>query len=240
MTTFRLALKLPTISLVKSIALFACFVCASLLTIWATPNITGIRNAPDLEATTPLQFGDWKAQTSPFAQVRLATGDDAGGNEPYDQVVTRTYVNGRGQQVMLALAWGERQRQEVKVHRPDLCYVAQGYKVVQLTPANFPALQSIAGRVTGKHMVAMERRGGEAVAYWIRIGSLYSENAFETRTYILKEGLAGRVPDGILVRASVRIQTESEAATAFPILEQFLTEFVAASPPNARALLTRS
>jgi len=54
----------------------------------------------------------------------------------------RAYQNSQGQIVYLALAWGEQQRQEVKIHRPDLCYVAQGFKVWRLS-----GLQSVA---TGK------------------------------------------------------------------------------------------
>lgn len=140
---------------------------------------------------------------------------------------------------MLALAWGKHQRQEAKVHRPDLCYVAQGFPVKSLIPKSYSNILSNNGIVSGKHMVVMSQRGGEAVAYWIRIGTLYSENAFETRAHIFKEGLKGRVTDGILVRASQRIRAEADAVNSFPLLDQFLAQLVAASPPTTRAMLIR-
>ena len=55
----------------------------------------------------------------------------------------------------------------------------------------------------------------------------------------VKEGLAGRIPDGILVRASQKIQTDADAEKAFPILEEFLANLVAATPENARVLMVR-
>mgnify|MGYP003340463721 CR=1 FL=1 len=52
--------------------------------------------------------------------------------QPYDQTLMRTYANSHGEQIMLALAWGERQRQDVKVHRPEVCYPAQGFAIRQI------------------------------------------------------------------------------------------------------------
>jgi EpsI family protein len=140
---------------------------------------------------------------------------------------------------MLALAWGKRQRQEAKIHRPDLCYVAQGFPVKSLANKQFDGLLPDGKPVSGKHMVVMTAKGGEAVSYWMRIGTLYSENAFESRMQIFKEGLKGRVTDGILVRASQRIRTETDAQAAFPVLDQFLFDLVNASPENVRAMLVR-
>ena len=234
-----IAKLLPALAVKTAAKVFIAFVIAALCAYWATPRLNEISNEPELENTVPHQFGDWREQSNPYAQVSLATGIAADLNQPYDQTVMRTYVNSKGQQVMLALAWGKHQRQEVKVHRPDLCYVAQGYKVSSLTTATFNGVSQYGWTVTGKHMVVNSGRDMEAVAYWIRIGKLYSENAFETRVHIFKEGLAGRIPDGILVRASQKIQTDADAEKAFPILEEFLANLVAATPENARVLMVR-
>ena len=50
---------------------------------------------------------------------------------PYDDVLMRSYTNAHGEVVMLALAYGRHQRQEIKIHRPELCYTSQGYAVLQ-------------------------------------------------------------------------------------------------------------
>lgn len=234
-----IARLLPALPVNTAAKVFVAFIIAAACAFWATPRLSAISNEPTLEETVPRHFGDWRELTNPYAQVSLATGPEAELNQPYDQTVMRTYVNSRGQQVMLALAWGRHQRQEVKVHRPDLCYVAQGYKVSSLTTATFNGIAGYGGTIKGKHMVVNAGREAEAVAYWIRIGTLYSENAVETRVHIFKEGLAGRIPDGILVRASQRVQTNADAEKAFPVLEEFLAELVAATPENARSLMVR-
>lgn len=231
--------RLPSISIKMSVLLASALIVASLAAVALTPKLVEVTEAPDLAQTVPTQIGDWKELPSPYVQVSLSTGPEDSWNRPYDQTVMRTYVNSKGEQIMLALAWGKRQRQEAKVHRPDLCYVAQGYPVKSLVPQQFQVDPSLPQAVTGKHMVVMSSRGGEAVSYWIRIGTLYSENAFETRMHIFKEGLQGRVPDGILVRASQRISSTETAKDSFPILDEFLKELVAASPDSTKALLIR-
>lgn len=235
-----LSVKLPRISLPFALAIFAALVIAALAAVAATPDLVEVTDRVDLEESVPKEFGGWKMLPSGAVQVRLSTGDDTNMNQPYDQTVMRTYVNrDTGEYVHLALAWGRRQRQEVKVHRPDLCYVAQGYKVGSLSQTVFEGVSQRDSAVVGKRMYAANSRSGEAVAYWIRIGDLYSEDALETRLYILGEGLKGRIPDGILVRASRPVRTAEEADAAYPALERFLKELVVAVPPEVRGYLVR-
>lgn len=229
--------KLPQISLRTSAILFAALVCATLFTKWATPHLTEMADAPSLEETVPRQFGDWKELPSPFLQVSLTAGLDPNMDQPYDQTMMRTYVNSQGQQVMLALAWGKRQRQEVKIHRPDLCYVAQGYKVKSLQTVRFDKVNAPGDNpVIGKHMYAAGQRGGEAVSYWMRIGSLYSEDALDTRLHILRQGIKGEIPDGILVRASMHVRDAADVDRTWPVMDSFLTELAAAVPEATRNL----
>ncbi len=229
--------KLPALPLATSVAIFIALVVAAAMAFLFTPRLTEVTNAPSLETTVPKSFGDWQEVPSPFVQVSLTTGLDPNMDQPYDQVSMRTYVNSKGQQVMLALAWGKRQKQEVKIHRPDLCYVAQGYKIASLKTTEFDGIDSVNQKILGKQMVAKSPRGGEAVLYWMRIGGLFSEDAFATRMYIMKEGFSGRIPDGILVRASLRFSTPGQEEQAWPLLDAFLVDLVKSVPPETRALL---
>ncbi len=235
--------KWPRLPLRPSILVCIALLSGLVLAEWAKPRNSEVQPAPRLEDTIPRQFGDWKELNSPYLQVRLETNTVPGMSQPYDQTLMRTYVNSQGQQIMVALAWGQKQSQEVKTHRPDVCYVAQGFAIKTLEPTRFKGIATTTAAttspVTGQRMVAMNSKAGEAVAYWIRIGSVYSESAWETRKHILTEGFAGRVPDGVLVRASQTIRKSEDAAASFPLLEQFLADLVAASPPSAQALMVR-
>lgn len=234
-------LKLPVIRLGVASSIAAVLLAAAAAALALTPKLSYVDDVPSLEQTVPRQFGDWKEVATPFIQVDLSTRRDGETttDQPYDETVMRAYRNSRGDVVMLALAYGERQRQEVKVHRPDLCYVSQGFRILDLRPTTFDNVTGTKKPVEGKRMLASSRGRMEAVSYWLRIGDLYSESAWETRGYLIKEGLAGRVPDGILVRASRPVASAAEAESAYPVLERFLADLVQASPPTTAAVLVQ-
>jgi EpsI family protein len=206
----------------------------------ATPRLQAVTGAPSLDAVVPKAFGDWRVVADSTTQVDVAQGVETVLEQPYDQTVMRTYANGHGEQVMLALAWGERQRQDVKVHRPEVCYPAQGF-AVRVSEAGRPiATQGRALPVPTTQLLAESRGGGfEAVRYWIRIGDSYGGDGLAARWYILNEGLAGRIPDGILVRASQRLAQAGAAPASQALMERFLAELVASVPASARGMLVR-
>jgi EpsI family protein len=192
--------------------------------------------AVDLEAMVPKQFGSWTFVPSAVTQVDLSVkrdGDEGSNTRVYDQVLMRTYRNPQGQSVMLALAWGRQQRQEVKIHRPELCYIAQGFRIESSRP-----LEGLGdGSVRGTTLLTASTRRFEPVIYWVRIGDTLSSSAWQTRLYILREGIAGRIPDGILVRTSQVMRNGSQVEASLEVQRQFLADLVAAVPPAQRAVL---
>ncbi|WP_176256846.1 exosortase C-terminal domain/associated protein EpsI [Derxia lacustris] len=191
-----------------------------------------------LDRDVPLIFDGWKVLGLATGNPMLIVGGDST-DQPYDQVLYRTYGNANGQVLSLAIAWGQNQRQEVKIHRPELCYAAQGYTVSQVQPAQFDIrLGDRNRRVPGKLMVAESRGPGgrQLIAYWIRIGSLFSENAVETRIHLIAEGLAGRIPDGVLLRASVAAPDPADDAQTAALLSGFLTGLVEHAPRELQQL----
>jgi EpsI family protein len=231
---WRCRLLLPAISASSAIALVLAFILAAILSVIASPSLQVSRSFISLDDAVPKVFGEWKELPSALVQVSLSTGTDIG--YPYDQIVTRVYQNSTGKIVFLSLAWGERQKQEVKIHRPELCYEAQGFVVKRLDNVQFGKLSDSVA-VNGKQMFAVSNNENEAVSYWIRIGDVFSEDAFSTRLHIFQDGLKGIIPDGILVRASMRIRDENESDAAWGVLSEFLQALVANSPPQAREML---
>jgi EpsI family protein len=192
----------------------------------------------DLDALVPTAFGEWRAVPSPLAQIDLTPRrDDARRttDRPYDQVVMRTYRRADGATVMLALAHGSRQRQEVKIHRPELCYAAQGFAVSRREVADLELGDG--ARVPVTRLFARAPARAEPVTYWIRIGDRIAANAWQTRLAILRDGLGGRVPDGMLVRVSTAAPAgQIDARGAYRVQAEFLRELVA-SLGSARGLL---
>lgn len=232
-------IQLARLSLKTCISAALLMVAAAALAIVATPRLQSAAKAPDLESTVPQAFGDWKSVKLGYAQVDVSQGVETSVEQPYDQTVMRSYANSHGDVLMLALAWGERQRQDVKVHRPEVCYPAQGYAVLALEPGKALQLPGRAVPVPTVNLLSGARGGVEAVRYWIRIGDNYGGDGLKARWYILNEGLQGRIPDGILVRVSQRIQSPADAPKAYALMDAFLTDLTGSLPPRTLAMLVR-
>lgn len=236
------SIRLPKIGLKSAISVALALGVAAMAAIAATPTLDMSRALPEFEKIVPGRIGGWREVKSPYVQIAVAT-DDRGQAvaATYDETLMRTYVDDAGHAVMLALAYGLNQRQEAKIHRPELCYVAQGFKVlgIESSLAHVPGVPD--EKVVIKRMLVEGRDRKEAVSYWIRVGKLFSESAFDTRVYILGQGLKGEVPDGILVRASQIVPRSiegEELERIYAVQEKFLSDLVEAVPETSRASLT--
>jgi len=203
--------------------------------LWLTPHVSASAVAVDLEKMIPRQFGDWQVVSEPLAQMSLAPGD--GGNDllnPYDQTLMRTYRNNAGDTIMLAIAYGKEQRQEKKMHRPELCYYGQGFRVEQTLqePIN------IEGRsIPLTRLIAHNPSRVEPVSYWIRIGDRVTTSAMDTRLQILWQGLRGRVVDGALVRVSGVLLDGASVNGGFRLQDEFLQRLVSLLDEQAANIL---
>jgi EpsI family protein len=113
----------------------------------------------------------------------------------------------------------------VKIHRPELCYPAQGWTVKSTSATSFAAPSVAGGAIPGFRLITQSQDGSyELVSYWIRIGNTFSQGGLSTRLAIIKEGLQGKMVDGILVRASQRTSDLSNSAQKFALQEKLLAE----------------
>ena len=194
-------------------------------------------NSVALERMIPKQFGQWVEQGAAVEQVPTQIeGGSRADRALYDQVLMRTYRRqSDGGMVMLALAYGRRQAQEFKIHRPELCYYSQGYDVRFVGRTR--VLLGPSFGVDSNLLLARNRARYEPVTYWIRVGDRISLSAWETRWLIFKDGISGSVPDGILVRASSVIQTEADSASAFRLQKSFFADLYHSLSPAARSAI---
>ena len=194
-----------------------------------------------LAALVPKEFGDWRESPNVLAQVDVAVRRDGALEvlNVYDEVVSRSYRNSSGQVVMLSIAYGRRQRQEVKIHRPELCYAAQGFTVTPL-PRLSQALSGRSAPMLLQSMVADAPGRIEPVVYWVRVGDTNSISALRTRLYIMKEGLLGRVVDGVLVRTSQIIPSRTETGASLVTQQEFIEALIHSLEPEAVRRLVSS
>lgn len=177
----------------------------------AVPMLRPVADArpTDLEALVPAQFGEWKLDVAEAA-VGTAPEVKASLERLYGQVLNRTYVNAAGEQMLLTIAYGGDQSDALKAHRQEVCYSAQGFSIQGLAHGRLQA----SGRdlpATRFHAVRGDR--SEPVTYWFTMGDRVVLGRGERLREQLRNGLAGRVPDGMLVRVS-SLTTNAPAAYA--------------------------
>jgi EpsI family protein len=181
-----------------------------------------------LETLFPESFAAWKIDPDVLpleasAEIRKVVA------ETYDQTLSRTYVNGRGYRVMLSVAYGGRRNQGMDIHRPEVCYPAQGLALRQDTQQIQLALT--AGELPLKRLVAGSGNRNEPISYWLVVGNSVASFGYGHRLALLKYGLTGHVPDGMLVRVS---SIDDDVGHAFAEQEAFLDEIVNAMTPEFR------
>ena len=223
------------------------FLVAGLILVGASGLAYALRPVPlvelrevDLQRQIPVSFGEWREVRTGLVQADLAPRGENGQQEaslpwPYDKTLSRVYQRTDGQIIMLALAWGSKQRQEIKVHRPELCYAGQGFHVVD--QRYLPLELSPATHVQATKLITIASSRVEPVIYWIRIGNKISLSAWQSRGEIFREGLLGRIPDGILVRVSQALASENEVDRSFDVLEEFLRDLYTHLDQGGRKLL---
>jgi len=222
---------LPERQVVASVLLACCFVAAYLLASYLQPQVSHDGAVPQFEQLLPERFAQWQSVPALVPQVDLTTNTEAGNDydKPYDAVLMRSYKDKTGHVVMLAIAYAKQQTQEIKIHRPEYCYHAQGFTVARQVPVTLAAgTQQLAGNGL------LVRRNGrnEWVQYWIRIGSGFPRTGMDARLQLLKESMKGHVPDGILIRVSSLIHDDAEIPQQNALQQKFLQDMLGSIAAN--------
>lgn len=191
------------------------------------PQITSKSQLPDLEAMIPEQFSGWRIDRS---IVPLAVSPEVAQmlGTLYDRTLSRTYVNPKGERVMLSIAYGANQSRALQLHKPEVCYSAQGFRLSgvekgewKLTGMDIPTM----------HLVGVLGQRVEPVTYWMRIGDDIARGWFEQNRVRLKYGTRGTIPDGVLFRIS---SISDDPKAAYALQRQFVQQLVDVMSPEAR------
>ena len=183
-----------------------------------------------LESMVPQAFGDWSIDPT-LAPVALTADVQAKLDRIYSQTVSRTYVNTAGERVMLTVAYGGDQSDALKAHRQEVCYTAQGFTIHDLHHADL-AVQG--GAIPVTRMLAIRGERSEPVTYWFTMGDRVVRGRVERLAMQLREGFAGRIPDGMLVRVS---SISPDTGAAYAAQQAFIGQLLAAMPTGDRVRL---
>ncbi len=185
--------------------------------------------AINLQAMIPEQFADWKIDEQGITLL-VDPQSQAASDRIYSQTLARAYVNPKGERVVLAIAYGGDQSDSMQVHKPEVCYPAQGFRVMKLEPGMF---DTGFGTIPVKRMLATQGPRIEPVMYWITVGNIVAGGDLERKLAQLKYGLTGMVPDGLLFRVS----SLGDETSAYPVQENFIRALLKSVTPETRQRL---
>jgi len=204
----------------------------SVLTLALTPThkVAASREQFTLEQLIPARFGSWRIDDS-VLPLSPDPGQKAQLDTLYDQTLARTYVNAAGQRVMLSIAYGGDQSKQLQLHLPEVCYVAQGFAMLQEQGGT---MATRFGALPVKRLVARQNARNEPITYWVTIGDKAVMSGVDQKLQRLVYGLSGRIPDGMLVRVST---IDADAAGAWKIQDRFVNQMLDALPARGRMRL---
>jgi EpsI family protein len=176
----------------------------------------------------PAHFETWQVDRVAATFIRAA---DRQGRQTrlYDQVLERTFVNEKGERVMLSVAYGAEQSSDMQLHRPEVCYRAGGFEVRDRHEA---VLKVGARSLAVTQLLAAMPGRPEPITYWTVVAG---EAVANTGTSLWQRlGLTARRQraDGLLVRLS---SIDPDTQRAYALHGEFAAALVRALPPADRA-----
>ncbi len=225
------ALTTPRFSL-RNLLIGVAMLLAAGLAFVLTPKTKLADQGPriDLETMIPKQFGDWRVdesivplQVSPDVQAKL--------DKIYNQTLSRTYINSQGQRIMLSIAYGSDQSDSMAVHKPEVCYPAQGFEVLQMRKG----MLDVAGiSLPVVRLVAQHNSRIEPITYWISVGGEPVTGGLDRKIAQMRYGLTGKVPDGLLFRIS---SIDPDSTRAYALHASFASDMFQALNTDGRVTL---
>jgi EpsI family protein len=209
------------------IGLFMFATAGMALALKPTHKIADSEPKIDLEVLIPKSFGDWNVDESivpllpdPQTQAKL--------NKIYNQTLSRTYINRQGDRIMLSIAYGGDQSDAMAVHKPEICYPAQGFQILRNAT---DVLSTSEGSIPVKRLVAAQGQRNEPITYWMTVGDAVAVSGWKWKLNQMKYGLTGKIPDGLLFRIS---SIQSDDDQAYQMQDAFARELLKALSPSGR------
>lgn len=183
----------------------------------------------NFEQMVPKRFGVWQldptiipVEVDPEIQAKL--------DNIYSQTLSRTYINDKGQRVMLSIAYGEDQNTEkTQAHRPEFCYRSQGFGVKEVAVVNLGVDNR---QIVARQLLTQKPNRIEPVTYWMTIGEHVSLPGWRRKVTQLRYGLRGYIADGLLFRVS---SLGAETATEYQLQQAFISDLNRAIPEQVRS-----
>lgn len=185
------------------------------------------RTRAPIAVALPDSIGAWQMDKSTPVVV-LPPDVAAQVQSIYTEVADKVYVDQAGNRMMVTLAYGRDQSDGFKVHRPEVCYAAQGFTVS--SPKH--TLLNLDGRAINVSRVDTSLGARtEPVTYWMVIGDKVVDTPLAHKLEQIRYSFSGIVPDGLLVRVS---SLSPNNDVSYQMHERFVREWIKSVPAAER------
>ncbi|MBU1425996.1 MAG: EpsI family protein [Gammaproteobacteria bacterium] len=198
--------------------------------LYKPPSAVAQGSKVDLETMIPKQFDGWQMD-DPRMTLPSSPEQEEALKKIYSQILTRTYVSSTGTKVMLSVVYGDGIDRQLNIHRPEICYPAQGFSVSRYTDQ---VINTLFGGLPVRRLVATNGSRIEPISYWIKIGNKTVNNTLERKLEKIKQGLIGGADSGILARVST---IGDDQVLAFKEQEAFINAMLQSIPAEQRKQL---
>jgi len=181
----------------------------------------------DLETMIPKQFGEWKDEPQNSGQIVNPQQREML-DRIYTQTLSRTYINAKGERIMLSIAYGADQSDAKQLHYPEVCYPAQGFQVVSNVTG---VVKTDFGDIRVRRLLTVLGNRSEPLTYWTTVGNKVVLGGKETKLEQLKYGFQGSIPDGLLFRVS---SIGGNVGQGYALQEVFLNAMISHVSPADR------
>ncbi|HQR02563.1 MAG: EpsI family protein [Proteobacteria bacterium] len=213
------------------IAVLMCLAAAGALALRPETKRADLTPTWSLEHAIPRSFGEWREEPQLIAQV-INPETQALLNKLYSQMVSRVYINPEGYRIMLSVAYGSDQRGSLQVHKPEVCYPAQGFTLLRSAASQ---IQTRFGDISGRRLFATMNTRNEPVTYWFTTGDKVVSNKLQKRLMDLRYALTGLIPDGMIFRVS---SIDPDQTRANLMQDRFINQLLGSVTPADRKRLS--
>ena len=202
--------------------LFLLFVSVTGLAHFAKPS--QIRSGDEfnigLHNIIPDSLNGWKIIPASGTPNIIDPQMEATIRELYTDEVSRAYVNDKQDVIMLSVAYGAHQTDQLKVHEPDICYPAQGFVI---DSRNRSVIETDFKAIPVTQLQTHNDRRKEFVTYWVVTGDKIVESNIDRKLIQIKYAFNGKVPSGLIYRVS---SIGQQSGQQFLLQEQFINSFL--------------
>jgi EpsI family protein len=172
----------------------------------------------------PRKFGGWDSRD--VSDLYVPETPDSLEARLYGETVARLFTDRQsGMEIMMLMAHGDSQSNELQLHRPEVCFPAFGFSLTSSAPVELQIRKDIT--LPARRLLAESNVQRQAVLYWTRLGEYFPVSVTEQRLNRLTAAMHRYIPDGLLARFSM---VETGSGAAFAEISRFIPELLSEIP----------